>query len=521
VACLLASAVFVGAVFAAAEPNCVDHHIPPSDAKVDYGELGHPERPNSVLFVRLDDGSLRAEDAVTHAELWRYTPPSSLLDTGQPSPLGPARVLRFDANEDGVIDPLAGDRVWVFFGLWNRGRAYIALDASSRARANVLWIDRPDVLPHLGRTWALPALARLRFSNATQNREHLIVLLAGGIPGNAQVDAPEAGSEGNRIYAVDAATGALLWHAGAAFPDDIPDLELSRMTFGLASQIVPFQFDASGFASRLYAADTGGQIWRIDLADNRSAVEAAAGGRIASLGLAETPPVGGPDAREFFATPALALTAPPGRPPYISLTLGSGNALAIDSVSTQDRIYSLRDFNPFAPLDAAAFAAHRVLYDADLPRINGSDDSASLPSDAPGWKLDLRPDGEKVVAQGIVVNGVLLVPAFTPPAQSHECGEGTNRVVAMHVIDGHPALDLNDDGVVDAMDVSINLPQDTVAPAVQISSSIPSSNSSGSQNRELDALGREFTCTSGTDVLPHCPQPGAILRTWWRRDSVR
>ena len=518
---LTCAAIFALRTHAATAPTCIDPGVLASDATVDYGEPGHAEHPNTVRFLRLDDGTLRAEDAQTHAQLWRYRPPESLLEPEGTGPLGPLGILRFDANDDGIIDPLAGDRIWLYFGLRNRGRAYIALDASSRTRAQVLWIDRGDVLPHLGLAWAQPAIGRLRIAGSEQNSEHLVVWLAGGVPGNRQIDTPQPGVEGSRIYAVDAASGARLWHAGAAFADDAPELELPRMSFGIAAQIVPVQLDGAGDVARLYVADTGGQVWRIDLMPHQTAGTLAAGGLIASLGLAESPPVGGADAREFFAAPAIALMSPPGAPPYFAIVLGSGDALSVDSVATHDRLFAVRDFEPFAPLDAAGFAARHPILDRDLWFIADTNELSSVPASAPGWKLNLRDAGEKILNAGMIAGGVAMVPAFTPAPQSSECAQGTNRVLALRVDSARPALDLNDDGLVDARDLSIELNEKNIAPEVRVTIATPPSPQSHRDARQLDALGRQCTCHEAAEALPDCPQPGAVLRTWWRRDSVR
>src|SRR5678815_2305113 len=108
---------------------------------IDYGEAGHPEHRHPVILTPLPEGTLQARDGDTGEELWVYAPPAALLAPDPSGPLGPPRVLRFDANNDGVIDREQGDRVWVYFGMRNRGGSYIALDATSRKRVSTLWVD--------------------------------------------------------------------------------------------------------------------------------------------------------------------------------------------------------------------------------------------------------------------------------------------------------------------------------------------------------------------------------------------
>src|SRR4029079_7777266 len=76
----------------------------PASLSIDYGEAGHPEHRHPVILTPLPEGTLQARDGDTGEELWVYAPPAALLAPDASGPLGPPRVLRFDANNDGVID---------------------------------------------------------------------------------------------------------------------------------------------------------------------------------------------------------------------------------------------------------------------------------------------------------------------------------------------------------------------------------------------------------------------------------
>ena len=491
----------------------------PDSVSIDYGEAGHPEHHHPVVLTPLPEGTLQARDGDTGEELWIYAPPAALLTPDASGPLGPLQVLRFDANNDGFIDREQGDRVWVYFGMRNRGGSYIALDATSRKRISTLWVDSASILPHLALTWAQPTVARLRFADQSQNAEHLVVLLAGGVADPAAPADSTTGREGNRIYAVDAATGALLWSAGAAFDADAPDLVLDSMTFGLAARVVALDLDGDGSSDRLYASDIGAQLWRIDLTNDSPRANFAAGGRIASLGLAQALSPGTADAREFFSAPDISVVVRSEAPAYLALLIGSGNALAIDSVTVQDRLYSLRDDDVFQNRTQDEFNQRLPVLDSDLILV---DPQADTPASAQGrgWKRNLRA-GEKILADALTTNGVAMISSFEPFSSARPC-EGTNRVYVLRADTGRPALDLNDDSVVNLKDDSIELAQTQIAPGVRIMVRKPvETQTSTTPSALLDAIGREVHCVVGSETLAHCAPPGAVIRTYWRRESVR
>ena len=85
---------------------------------------------------------------------------------------------------------------------------------------------------------------------------------------------------GNRIFMVDALSGALLWSAGPTGAD----LNHTRMTHGIPASITVLDINSDGFSDRMYAGDMSAQLWRFDITNGNARGSLVAGGVIASLG---------------------------------------------------------------------------------------------------------------------------------------------------------------------------------------------------------------------------------------------
>jgi type IV pilus assembly protein PilY1 len=475
----------------------------------------------TLIFEGARDGTLRATEGPGGRVLWSFVPPDLAPSTG--SRMTDLAVLRFDSNNDGLIDASAGDRVWLYFGLKRGGARYYALDVSTRT-PRLLWTVGADTLVGLGEAWAAPTIARMRVGGATQNGEHFVLVLGGGYRGGyrgAAVGAGEgasaaadegvgadaddgadadadgdadagAGAEasagadagasagaddgagaGNRLFIVDAATGRLLWTAGDA---EGADLRLPWMTHPVAARVTALDLDGDELADRLYAADVGGRIWRFDVWNGRARDQLVSGGIFASLGAGE--PLGSPataaDARRFFNAPDVALMHPRGQAPWLNVAIGSGNAADAGATNVRDRFYALRDREPFAKRSQASYESSAPLFDDMLFDLGEAPAGARLPEGSPGWKIDL--DG-KVLSDSLTVNGVVLFTTYRPAAASGCESEGSGEVYAVTVDTGTAALDLNRDGEVTEGDLHVALSGPGIPGALQLQ--LPGSSAPG------------------------------------------
>jgi type IV pilus assembly protein PilY1 len=573
---LLASSLIAGAAGSAdsargspaAEVDCGGVSATPSSVRVEYdSRVAAVGRMSALIFAPSSSGELAAIDADSGTTLWTFVAPEVLASTAPQGLMTDLAVLRFDANGDGVIDAAGGDRVWVYFGLKRAGAYYYALDVSRRT-PRVLWTAGADTLEGLADAWSTPTVARVRVSGAAQNGEHFVIVVGGGF-------SRDSSAAGNHVFMLDAATGHALWSAGSSsagsadssggLPRVSSNLSLARMTYGVAARIATLDIDGDGFADRLYTADVGGQVWRFDVWNGRARNELVTGGVLASLGASEsasgpagpasapgvapsptpTPPAGPPpgpgaalvDARRFFTAPDVALLQPRGESAWYNLAIGSGDGDDVRAMDVRNRFYSLRDRAPFTKHSQADYDATSPILDADLTPVTTS--AAGIPTDSPGWKLDLAAN-EQVLAEPVTTNGVVMFTTHEPGAsiEGSLCASGgdTNRVYALRVESAAAALDLNDDARVTDADRSAVLEQKGVAPGVRIETPGPEPRAGttpggpgspagpggpGAAGTPASGAPSQMPrCLVGAEVLNRCVPLDAVLRTFWKRTSV-
>jgi type IV pilus assembly protein PilY1 len=375
----------------------------------------------------------------------------------------------------------------------------------------VLWKAGPDVLPGLGAAWSTPAIARARIAGAAQNGEHFVLVFGGGY---------DAAGGGNRIFIVDAASGRLLWSAGAG-TESGADLVLTEMTHSMAARVAVLDTDGDAYADRMYAVDVSGIVWRFDIWNGRARSEFVTGGVLADLSEGE-------EESMFFNAPDVALVQPRDSDAYYNVAVGSGGMSVATGRSSHDYFYSVRDKAAFVRLPQVEHdRAVRVRAD-ELIDIAETLDGASIAPDAPGWKLDLR--GAQVAGDSITANGVVLFTSFQSSTESGECVVGSSRVYAVRIDTGAAGVDFNDDGVLTKDDLSVELP--TTGPPGEVrvvlgmrpaatgaEPKAPGPQPGPPDGADAPASGTQ--CLVGTHVLSKCVSAGALMRTHWHRRSVR
>ena len=534
-----ASAIGVGA-----PQECAPIPLGRSSVRVAYDAKGAlVDGGGVVVFERSDGGTLSATDGASGAALWTFQPPElaeAHVDAGLMTDLA---VLRFDVNNDGLIDAGSGDRVWLYFGLKRGGPHYYALDVTDRT-PRPLWHIGADTLEGLADAWSTPTVARVRIAGAAQNGEHFVLVIGGGYARRRRADVrAEAGRcvnaarrLGNRLFMVDAATGRLLWSAGN---EAGVSLTLEQMTHAIPAQVTALDLDGDEFADRLYAADVGGRIWRFDIWNGLAPADLVTGGVFASLGAAapRPEPAVASDARQFFNAPDVALMQPRGADPWFNISIGSGNGADARTTDVHDRFYSLRDREPFVKRTQSDYDEAQPLFDATLTNVSPSAGSAQVPDGSPGWKLDLTLNGlnsgEKVLAESLTANGVVLFTTYQPAIAAKEScdANGTSRVYAVRVDTGSAALDLNDDAKVTEEDLSSTLAQPAVGVEPRIELVMPVAHPPDTSPNGPDTPGTpdvppanaaasSTRCFVGAELMTRCVPLGTVLRTFWKRTTV-
>ncbi len=191
---------------------------------------------------------------------------------------------------------------------------------------------------------------------------------------------------------------------------------------------------------------------------------------------------------------------------------------------TRDRLFALRDRNPFSKLTQLQYNNLAPVTDAQLTDVTEDLGNTVLPRDAAGWKLELRRNGgwvgEKVLADAVTIDGTVLFTTYQPEraADLDPClpANGRNRVYALKVDNAAPALDLNDNRRLDNGDLSQDLATRGIAGEVTL---VIESRDANNRGNDGDALGRRSFCAVGVEVLSKCVNPGGVVRTFWHRST--
>jgi len=389
----------------------------------------YPDAGSRLVLAATHDGVLHAFDADSGIERWAWLPRELLprlaaLMRNERTTVrdhgidGPLVLHRHDPNGDGVIDPDAGEHLWLLFGLGRGGSHYYALDISDGDDPELLWAA---ALPDGGNVEASaePVVTRLVIDGSGQSAGHWIALLGGGY--GRQFDSASALLEGPgaALHVLDAVTGRVLWSAGGAADSD---LRIPGLIASLPSAPRALDLDGDGYLDRAYAIDVGGGLWRFDFLSGRGTGELAEAAQLAQLG------DGG---QRFQATPDISVTRRAGRD-VLAVAVGSGWLARPRDASIVDRFYVMFDHD--------ASSGRRIVVESDLH--DATNDGAAMPPSGPGWfrRLDRHGAGEKVIGPAITFDHVLRFQTYQPLAQhpSSPCGppRAINRLHALDIRSG-------------------------------------------------------------------------------------
>jgi type IV pilus assembly protein PilY1 len=489
--------------------------------------------PNDVVYVATNDGYLHAVDAKTGVEKWAFIPQELLtrLKTLVTDPAatnrtygldGDIRIIRLDKDSDGVIESTDGDVVWLYVGMRRGGSHYYALDVTNQDSPKLMWSDGPTELPGVGETWSPPSIARVEVSGATQNNQKLVLIFGGGYDADQENNAQTDDNVGNAIYMVDAKSGVRLWSIGST---DSHSEKVAWMTNSITGRVSVIDINGDGYIDRMYASDLGGRVFRFDVFSGSKPGDLVTGSVFAALGDGKA--AGGSNVvadtsstRRFYYAPDVALIQRRGADPYYNIAIGSGYRGHPLHKPTYDRFYSLRDKAPFAKFDANDKVTTLTEATTGVVELTAANVmSTTVAASAPGWYFVFDPTGtsttatgQKVLNESTTVNGVILFSTYQPQEASsaEPCRPSSlNRVYALRVDDGRPALDLNNDGVIDAKDLFESVKHEGILGGVNVGVL---------RGKLADEMGGTPTvCLAGMHILGKCVGVSDSIRTYWRR----
>ena len=458
---------------------------------------GSATAPIGVIYTATNDGYLHAIDAATGEELWAYIPSELLprmadlrenaVTAAKTYGLdGNVRAFKLDRDGDGVVEPAAtnGDKVLLFFGMGRGGDTYYALDVTDETKPELLWKHSGSTGDNkfigLGESWSTPVVTRVNVSGKTQNADKLVVVFGGGYDNSEDNLGFHADSLGNHLYIVDAISGEVLWFAGptsgAAGFSSSANFQHAKMTNSIPADLRVIDMSGDGFADRIYTADTGGRVWRFDIINGNDAANLVRGGVLASLGMDVTTGATAPgDARKFYVAPDASLVTTASGVTFVNLAIGSGMRGSPKNTQVVDRLYSLRDYNPFTQLTADQYTTMTgsPITDASLVDVTTTV-SPTISTSATGWKIRLTTSGEKALAEARTFQGAVLFTTYDPNANqvvsTTGCSSTSGRsgLWVMKVLDAAPYVDRDSDATIEAEDRRTDLNQGGLAPEAVI-----------------------------------------------------
>ncbi|MBI4937848.1 MAG: hypothetical protein HY846_06460 [Nitrosomonadales bacterium] len=347
---------------------------------------------------------------------------------------GPVGVYQ-DVLENGTT---AG--AYIYLAMRRGGRMIYALDVTNpltpklkwKVDNNTLWkVDSAGVvttvasgLSELGQTWSEPKVAYVAFSGSGK---WVLIFGAGYAPEEDEDPPVAADTMGRGIFVLDAFTGELLWKAtygassACAGTATQASCTVAGMDYSIPADITLMDRDFDGYIDRLYAADTGGNIWRVDLetANGLTTPNYWRVYKLAALGCADGPcsiPPGTRAQRKFFYPPEVITTSS-----YDAVIAGTGDRehpLYVDPDDTRtNRVVLLRDIYTGKSASGMTAITNNMLADIE----NCANDY--------GFKYSLR-RGEKVVNAPLVTAGVVYFGTnepVSPTSNSCTSSLGTAR----------------------------------------------------------------------------------------------
>jgi len=285
-----------------------------------------------------------------------------------------------DNDNDGELLASDGDKVYLYLTMRRGGRFIYALDVTTPSTPTLLWKHNytDSGFGELAQTWSTPEVAKIG-----ANTNPVLIFGAGYDP--AEDESP-AGTNtmGRGVFVVDAFTGNL-----------VKLLTNVNMNHSIAAGVTVVDRNQDGTADRLYAADTGGTVWRMDI--DYSDPNNWQIWKIAAVG-------GG---RKFLHQPDVVFGSL-----FDSILIGSGDREHPLDTSVNDRFYMFKDpetDNSGTTLDIT----EATLYDATND-LTSTANAAALES-ADGWLIRLDA-GEKVTGSAVTVGGITFFNTNRPTA---------------------------------------------------------------------------------------------------------
>ena len=399
---------------------------------INYGSIaGYSDPDNPAIFIAVasNDGMLRMIRNMTGSgqesgeEVWAFMPRASMKaqkvlranGSGMKHPYtldGAPVAFIMDKDQDGSINAGDGDRVYLYVGMRRGGKNYYAFDVTNPERPELMWtISKGDPgFEELALTFSTPRVGLV----PTALGPRPALMFAGGYDVNKDTRGSVGSddSEGNAIYVVDAEYGSLIWKArGNDGGASSTVFEHPDMVDSIPSTLTVGDTNGDGLTDRIVVGDTGGNIWRADLAGDDTSKWRVT--KLASVGRHATSSPTIADDRRFFHRPDLV----PSKDKYglfDGVVIGSGNrADPLDlGGTTENFLYMIKDRRTAVASATDTGVTHDEFGDVTDNCLQ-TDGGCSVDLTY-GWRLEMEDPGEKVLATPLTITGKTFFTTYLP-----------------------------------------------------------------------------------------------------------
>jgi type IV pilus assembly protein PilY1 len=383
----------------------------------------------STVYLPTSEGVLEAIDAESGEELWAFMPQDLLPNIRRIRNNEPSVTPYYGLDGALTIYETRGRKIAVI-GMRRGGEKYHMLDITDRlAPEYITEISRdtsPNQFSKLGQTWSKPLFVRMRIDGAERD-----VLIFGGGYDPDQDNGNQPDNQGNAIYIVDAANGAYL----ASISNSDASHTINGMNYAIPSNLATVDINGNGLVDRIYAADVGGRIMRVDFADGENEGNSIRGGILADINRNS-------DAhRKLFNTPQIGYYAQ-GTQQFLALMIGTGDHANPLDADYRDRFYMIKDGNIWQHGITDEPAGEHDFINASESILNSGE---VLSDQYRGWFINL-PLGEKSFSRAILYDYAIFFTTYranrvTPEAPCQAASStGTAYIYGFHLISANAAI---------------------------------------------------------------------------------
>ena len=462
-------------------------------AVINYNRVGEPENRDLMVFYGANDGIIHAvkggQDNLDGLEKWGFIPtefydrfirlylespiiaPTSTRTYFADGPISVNAVYNVDTSVTPPIERLengalgSNAKAQIYVGMRRGGRFYYSLDVTNPDAPKYMWkIDNtmPD-FAELGQTWSEAKVVKVRIGATvagvftpncpggadSQGNCKVLIFGAGYDAAANDVEPQGTATMGRGIFIVDASTGAHIWSASPnalVTSNGTPHKQVSGMDFAIPADmaVINSDLDVQNIADRIYAVDTGGNIWRVNISDEDPQNWLV--GKLAELSGSAAA-----DKRRFlFAPDVVAFNSTTD-----SVLVGSGDREHPFDTAIANRFYMIKDSHDMTALPVTVITETDLV---DLTTNTLQDPSASqatldsINSDLAsksGWRINLA-TGEKVVTGATTLGGTTIFATNTPTSVSTpgSCTGplGTALIYAVDFKNATATIDFNNSG---------------------------------------------------------------------------